>query len=446
MFTCSLIDAGRPELALKDAQSAWQITATMLTGGEDSQQQKTPEVALAACHRLAQCYKACGKLLDAIKTYKEGVKLLPPSPQLHAALRVTLDDLPASWWGKYWSGRIEAAQAAHPLSSRDGILLRRVSPEQRLSVEEQTGILASVFENDELQLQEACDVTAQVWCQGRPPGKSIVAYFRALAYLNAGNHEQALKDIAVALVYGPRAKKPSQEGKDRSDWAAALALESSALEAKHDNLPAAISIAKALQLSPECAQYQESFQRLLRRIPEELATILSSKGVGALEAALSAQKEAAKPEYLKQRPKYYYYYEWMRKRITASHPSLPEPVMDKMLTLEAGELDLLLQYPEATSRTINRLLNVLESDGPEALETYQVPLLSWDEVQELKQVVPATLEGGSGDEQQRGRLLEASADAGSNDDTFNKVDMDDKDEEQDVASVPDEDDDLYAMD
>lgn len=30
------------------------------------------------------------------------------------------------------------------------------------------------------------------------------------------------------------------------------------------------------------------------------------------------------------------------------YPELPEPVMDKLLALEANELDMVLQYPQAT--------------------------------------------------------------------------------------------------
>ena len=62
---------------------------------------------------------------------------------------------------------------------------------------------------------------------------------------------------------------------------------------------------------------------------------------------LAAEKEAALPEFRRQRPKYYYYYEWMRERIRGACGALPEPVLDKLLTLEAGELDTLLTYPKA---------------------------------------------------------------------------------------------------
>lgn len=59
--------------------------------------------------------------------------------------------------------------------------------------------------------------------------------------------------------------------------------------------------------------------------------------------------------------------------------------MDKLLTLEAGELDLVMQYPQATRVTVERLLGVLEGAGAEALETYRVPLLSWEQVSALRE-------------------------------------------------------------
>ena len=39
------------------------------------------------------------------------------------------------------------------------------------------------------------------------------------------------------------------------------------------------------------------------------------RGSAGLEALLAAEKEERMPEFLRKRPKFYYYYEWMRKRI-----------------------------------------------------------------------------------------------------------------------------------
>ncbi len=74
---------------------------------------------------------------------------------------------------------------------------------------------------------------------------------------------------------------------------------------------------------------------------------LQEKGIAGLQATLAAEEEEAKPEFLKQRPKYYYYYRWMTERIEEHCAQLPGPVMDKLLTMDAGELDLLLQHESA---------------------------------------------------------------------------------------------------
>lgn len=58
--------------------------------------------------------------------------------------------------------------------------------------------------------------------------------------------------------------------------------------------------------------------------------------------------------------------------------------MDKLLTIDANELDLVLQYPAATRQMVDNLLEVLEQKGTECLEMYRVPLLSWDDVKTLE--------------------------------------------------------------
>lgn len=35
------------------------------------------------------------------------------------------------------------------------------------------------------------------------------------------------------------------------------------------------------------------------------------------------------------------------------YPELPEPVMDKLLTMDANELEMILQYPQATQQTVS---------------------------------------------------------------------------------------------
>ena len=114
--------------------------------------------------------------------------------------------------------------------------------------------------------------------------------------------------------------------------------------------------------------------------------LFSSGGSDAALAWLEEDKWRHAPEYVRPRPKYYYFYEMMREKIEAHYPpgSLPAPVMDKLLSTDADELDLLLQYPEAIRGQTEEYLAVLRERGAEALETYKTPTLTWDEVRALK--------------------------------------------------------------
>ena len=74
----------------------------------------------------------------------------------------------------------------------------------------------------------------------------------------------------------------------------------------------------------------------------------------------------------------------MRERIREHYPELPAPVMDKLLALDAGELDLLLQYPTAIRGQTEEFLDVYRAEGGTYLETYKTPALSWKEVKAMK--------------------------------------------------------------
>ena len=80
---------------------------------------------------------------------------------------------------------------------------------------------------------------------------------------------------------------------------------------------------------------------------------MQTGGAARLEAVLAGEAEEATPEFLRQRPKYYYYNQWMRQRIAeACGAGLPEPVVGRLLAMEAGELDLILHYPRAARQQV----------------------------------------------------------------------------------------------
>ena len=52
------------------------------------------------------------------------------------------------------------------------------------------------------------------------------------------------------------------------------------------------------------------------------------------------------------RPKYYYYYKWMRERVTQHCGALPPPVLEKVVRIDATELDMLLTYPSGIRQQV----------------------------------------------------------------------------------------------
>lgn len=79
---------------------------------------------------------------------------------------------------------------------------------------------------------------------------------------------------------------------------------------------------------------------------------LQAGGSRGLEELLADQAEEAKPEFLRKRPKYFYYYQWMRERLDACCGELPAPVVDKLLLLDATELDMLLTHPKGIQQQV----------------------------------------------------------------------------------------------
>lgn len=352
-----------------------------------------------------------------------------------AALRLACNRLPPSWLAKYWSTLIFQAESPHPLSSRDGRLLKPVPIEHQLTTpSEERGEdfvyrLSRVLTETPPLLEAARDAMCEAWTAGlKKPGRAGLALLRGAVYLSAGNGQQAIKDAKVALVYGLQEGNPyhHQRKNDnvapptRPAWAPALGLLSGGHELLGDNISAILAAARAIEVDgyelqfkkageseseerkdendtniqsipknkdnkDSVSYYQAAVDRLINRIPEPAANALrQGEGSSGLEDFLFSQQEAARPEFLKNRPKYYYYYEWMRKRIEGMLPGLPDPVMDKLLTMDANELDLILQYPGAVKQTAGVLMEALREKGEEELGTMAVPLLSWKEMEDYK--------------------------------------------------------------
>ncbi|WIA39331.1 hypothetical protein OEZ86_005443 [Tetradesmus obliquus] len=92
---------------------------------------------------------------------------------------------------------------------------------------------------------------------------------------------------------------------------------------------------------------------------------------------------------------------------------LPEPVVSKLLSLDAGDLDLMIQHPAALQAQVYELLDVLEASGPEGLAHYAVPHLSWEEVTALTGPGTVGLPVGYTPGAQQQRLLQLGRSAGA---------------------------------
>ena len=266
--------------------------------------------------------------------------------------------------------------------------MKKIPVSKRLSTVEMKKQLVELLKKDHSFRSECQTCAVLLWC-GKYSIKSCCAFIRGSIYMSVGDDSQGERDATVALVYGPH----TSEKEARSCWAAAYALRSRCFEARGENVGAVLDILQAIEFCHDGVEdesgvlidYQHVLKRLLPRIPEHYSQAIE-KGCGyvGLQKMMAVERERMQPEYMKNRPKYYYYYEWMKKRIQDRHPSISEGVMDKLLTLDATELDLLLQYPQAIDSTVQDLESVLENKGPEVLESYQVPLLSWETLQKMK--------------------------------------------------------------
>eukprot|EP00873_Tetraselmis_striata_P007391 jgi/Tetstr1/427655/TSEL_017780.t1 len=269
-----------------------------------------------------------------------------------------------------WAALIEDAQRPAMLSSRDGRLLKPVPFQCSLSSEELADKLTSLPPAF-LRKLVAC------WARDKEPGRAALAAARSWAYLQADDVKQAVKDATCAVAFA------------NGGWAGAEMMLAMAQEEAKDFPQAALAAGRACALDPGREEYVCLRDRIAAQLSQEQREVFAKEGVEGLERWLEDEKERRLPEYLRKRPKYYYYYEYMRKRINALHPALPEPVMDKMLSYDAEELDMVLTYPRAATGQIHELLDVYETHGAERLAAYTPKMLSYEEIKDLEQEAAA---------------------------------------------------------
>lgn len=377
-----------------------------LSGGEeviandDGDKLKKTDLASGTAAILEQV--ASMPPIEAVRALRTCIAQCPPDAksrllQIRKAMRVPVKNLTAEYLAGYWTDLIMNAEAPNGLSSRDGRLLKPVPQEIRM------------FERDEYahavhagyvrgREKETRELLYAAWCRGRAPGRHVLATVRSFAYVKLGTvfkddmpsaalHQggeaagnlalqQALKDARTAVAFLP--------DKANDTWPRAHVALATALEAVSDTTAAALAARRAFECDADDEEARAVLKRLAKALPTKHRELLLKNGADALESWLEEERQQKLPDFLRERPKYYHYFEWMRERLEEHYPALPEEVMDKMLTMEAGELDLLLCYPKALQGQVEEYLDVYRSNGGEYLMSYQSPHLTWEEVKAMK--------------------------------------------------------------
>ena len=333
---------------------------------------------------------AAGRRGPALRLLKESLRELRGGSVTHdlvAALRTQAAHMPAEYRARYWAELVADAEAPHKLSARDGKLIKPVRGGLRLSKEVLEGrVLAGFVLGHEA---ESRALLCRAWEAGREPRRHLLLAVRAYAYLNLGQEghaeavEQAAKDALAALAFGPKR------------FARGHALKGQVHAAGQDWVQAVLAMGRAVLGNPGSAEFLHFLQRYVAELPEKYREVFRAEGLEGLERWLQEEAELALPPYLQRRPKYYHFYEWMTGRIHEHFPALCEPILDKLLTMDSGELDLLLSHPKAIRGQVEEFQAVLDERGAAYLETYQSPRLTWEEARALKG--PAAVGLGLGD-------------------------------------------------
>uniref|UniRef100_A0A7S3UHZ8 Uncharacterized protein n=1 Tax=Picocystis salinarum TaxID=88271 RepID=A0A7S3UHZ8_9CHLO len=373
-------------LKLKRYEEAKQEIENVLTNLRQNGEKTSRESAAKTYVLNAACLLAMGQVLDAIKVLRSSLRETVQSPgedvhQMHfPALCCAVGKLGRDWMGAYYADRITEAEKPATHSSRDGRALKMVPSSMRIQKDQLRRLVSMTLKG---RLAEGRSFLLQSWGLQRRLGRHVLAMFRAYAYLQAGLHDQALKDANMALAYSP----------GDGHWARGHAVLGAALAANLEWQRSALHYRHAMELEPGFEEFESCAQESAEKLSMEEQRVLRTGGTKSYSKWLEEEKERNLPEFLKKRPKYYYYYEWMKKRIAEFYPVLPDPVLDKLLDLDADELDMLLQYPEAIQGQVTEFLDVYETKGAEFLATYRTPQLSWDEVKALQNKAALGIEG-----------------------------------------------------
>ena len=389
--------------ARRDANGAVELLKG-LVASEREGESNAARLMAKALYRSGVASMGLGATLDAVAVLLDARRMAPKDEDVRlklveCAARVEMTEACAMY-----ASTISEGEMPNPVSPRDGKWLKPVKPEsERMSLHAMAQTLVDCAVGAESrwrsELAEIFFLSIGDSLKTSAMRRGFLSGLRAEAYAHVGNHAQAVKDYRVALAYYPawarayhgyalaieqdlvhnhvsRVEVASQSS--RGAYSDALIVDA--------QVASALWMKRALELDATVEEYGREFLRLVAKLSSEIRDVLSREETSVEDALkwLDEDKWENVPEYIRPRPKYYYFYEMMKARIYEHYPELPQPVMDKLLSLDAGELDLLLQYPRAIRGQTEEFLDVYKREGGEYLATYKTPTLTWDEVKALK--------------------------------------------------------------
>eukprot|EP00889_Picochlorum_renovo_P003461 jgi/Picre1/30491/NNA_005855.t1 len=156
---------------------------------EDGKGSKDCGLMAKVYHRKAQALIGRGDKVQGLNVYRDGLKQCGGENLRAAILLVLQNQMPDSWITEYWMDKVSRCEVAHPLSARDGILLKRVPASRKMVREEMTRSMLALLESDAVFSWECRELMVSLW-ENAGSLRQSCAYVRGAVYAQAGKYEQ----------------------------------------------------------------------------------------------------------------------------------------------------------------------------------------------------------------------------------------------------------------
>lgn len=226
---------------------------------------------------------------------------------------------------------------------RDTALLRPLPIGVSLGRGEMTAALQDAFVGQEDRARFALGA---LWgAPARAATKPILLAVRSTALLRRSLVDEAVADARAAVAHADERSAPLCH----AALANALATATGKCTGPHsvvqmDGLQVALPLAAAMAAWSANALVHDTglLARLMPGLSPLHASILLRGGRSALRARLAAEADARAPPFLRRCPKYTAYFGWMDARLRSICPTLTEGEAERLLTMDAANLDLLI--------------------------------------------------------------------------------------------------------